>query len=485
VTGDAHVTRAATNQGKAYYAAVAGLQVYEYQLNANPSYWATCPSVSTTTVPATSDESYSYKTLPATGHSTCESGKTASIIESTTSANGTFRVESTGTSGGKTRSIVATFKHPGFLDYVWLTNYEQEDPTTKSPEPKNCEHYYAYRQENGLLGECPNVGTNGGEEHFRGPFHTNDAAVVCGNSTGKPSFGRYESDAVEVNGGWVEGCSGSTGPEVLGTFNQAAPTISLPESSLELLEAAAYKFTGRTYIELKTGTPNTMVVTLSNGTKETKPFPPGGVIYVSNSSSGCAVKYSPFSGDVDYETDSGCGNTYVRGTYTESLTVASANDIVITGNLVTTSESGGKPTGTATLGLIATNFIRIYHPVKTSCSGGCSNNSGGCNEENASASEDPRGWGVTENISVDAGILASKHAWGVDNFNCGKPLGSLSVWGSIVQFWRGRTRCCTGGAGYSKNYNYDERLVTYPPPSFLSPTSAGGWKATRETQPPE
>jgi Tfp pilus assembly protein PilX len=482
---DVGLTRSTTVRDKAYYAALAGLQVYEYQLNTNPNYWTTCPSVSNVAVPSTTDESYSYSTLPATGHAACESGKTASVIETVTAANGTFRIKSTGVSAGKSRSIVATFAHPGFLNYVWLTNFEQEDPSTKSPEPIGCEHYYAYRQEHGLLGECPNVGIIGGEEHFNGPFHTNDASEVCGDATGKPSFGRNAADPVEVDGGFIEGCSGSTGPEILGTFSQTAPTISLPETSNELLEAAEYKFSGRTYIELKPGSPNTMLVTLSGGAKETKAFPAGGVIYVSNAKAGCAVKYSPFSGDLDYEADLGCGNVYIKGTYTESLTVAAANDIIITGNLTTSSEGSGKPTGNATLGLIATNFIRIYHPVSSSCSGGCKNNIGECNASNLSAGEDPRGWGSTENISVDAGILAAKHDWGVDNFMCGKGLGSLNVWGSIVQFWRGRTRCCTGGSGYSKSYNYDERLATKPPPSFLSPTSAGGWKVTRATQPPE
>jgi hypothetical protein len=470
--GDVRLTKATTTRGKAYYAAVAGIQVFEYQLNTNPSYWTTCPSVSNVTVPGTSDETYTYTTLPATGHATCESGKPASIIESGSSANGTFRIKATGTSGGRSRSIVATLTHPGFLNYVWLTNFEQEDPSTKKPEPTNCEHYYAVRVEKGWYGECPNVGIEGGEEHFRGPFHTNDATSTCGNGTGKPSFGRAAADPVEMNGGYFAGCSGSTGPEILGTYSTTAPTLSLPETSAELLESAAYKFTGRTVIELKSGSPNTMTVTLSTGKKEAaKAFPSNGVVYVSNSAEGCAVKYTPFGSD--YEKDTGCGNVYIKGAYTESLTVASANDVIVNGNLTTTAEGSGKPTGEATLGLIATNFVRIYHPVSKPCG------------ENLNAAEDPRGWGVTENIVVDAAILSAKHDWGVDNFECGKSLGALNVWGSIAQFWRGRTRCCTGGAGYSKNYNYDERLSTKQPPSFLAPTSTGGWTVTRETAPPE
>ena len=66
-----------------------------------------------------------------------------------------------------------------------------------------------------------------------------------------------------------------------------------------------------------------------------------------------------------YLTDSECGNVYVKGTYNESLTIGAANDVIVIGNTTTTGgSSGGEPSGTATLGLIATNFVRVYHPVK-------------------------------------------------------------------------------------------------------------------------
>ena len=38
--------------------------------------------------------------------------------------------------------------------------------------------------------------------------------------------------------------------------------------------------------------------------------------------------------------------------------------MIVNGNLTTTSEESGAPTGGATLGLIAQNFVRVYHPVK-------------------------------------------------------------------------------------------------------------------------
>ena len=80
----------------------------------------------------------------------------------------------------------------------------------------------------------------------------------------------------------------------------------------------------------------------SKNEKETLPpktFPANGVIYVENSSSGCGIaKYTPFGSDTEHDT--GCGNVYVHGEYTESLTIASADDVIVNGNLTTTSEEG-------------------------------------------------------------------------------------------------------------------------------------------------
>ena len=57
----------------------------------------------------------------------------------------------------------------------------------------------------------------------------------------------------------------------------------------------------------------------------------------------------------------------MHGKYTKSLTIAAENDLVINGNILTLTEPEDSPTGTPTtnalLGLIANNFVRIYHPV--------------------------------------------------------------------------------------------------------------------------
>ncbi|HST34340.1 MAG TPA: hypothetical protein VLJ80_12570 [Solirubrobacteraceae bacterium] len=370
--GDVKLTRRATIQTKAYYAALAGVNRYQYQLTSSPEYWTKCPTLGTEATPlkvtGATDENYTVKTLGSTGH-TCESGKQATILETGGTAKGTFRILSTGTvkegANTVTRKIVATFSHPGFTKYVYESNYEVEDPVNFKLEPKVCEFYYSYRSTHGLTGTCPVIQFAPTDE-VNGPMHTNDAAAICTKNGSAPKFGREgRNDEIAMNGGHYAAGGCTDEPNIVGKYTTTAGSILPPETDAELLEAAGTKFDGRTEIELRPGTPNTMVVK-NKGVTKTVAFPSNGVVYVENSKSeACAItNYTPFG--TDTVDDGGCGNVYVHGEYTESLTIASADDVIVNGNLTTTNESSGEPTGGATLGLIAENFVRVYHPVKTS-----------------------------------------------------------------------------------------------------------------------
>jgi Tfp pilus assembly protein PilE len=513
-TEDNKLTHTYIVQQEAYAAAQAGIQEFKYELGSNNNYWATCPKTSKPlTVPGTTNETYTYRFLHSEKHTQkeCEEKKQAAMIETSGSANGTFRVEATGSVPGEcgekvltekgftenakgkvcTRSIVTTFTHPGFINYVFVSNYEILDPVATSPEPKDCEEYYKERKEKSAQkkwgGDCQEI-TWAATDKVKGPFHTNDGALVATGAT----FGREgHNDSIEMNQGHYEGT-----PKINGSgYTESAGTLLPPETDAELLESAesGYKLKGRVELQLEEGSPNKIKVTKWTAGKaetETKNFPANGVVYVEDGSKGCPIKYTPFG--PKYTGDSECGNAYIKGTYNESLTIGAANDVIVIGNTTTTGGgSGGEPTGTATLGLIATNFVRVYHPVKeTSCGSTCENTSSNCNEENMTKAEtealSKELFGATpESLIVDAAILSTKHSWIVDNYLCGNSLGTLTVWGSIAQFWRGPVG--TGGThGFSsKNYNYDERLATNQPPSFLSPTTTGAWKAERETAPPE
>jgi hypothetical protein len=181
--------------------------------------------------------------------------------------------------------------------------------------------------------------------------------------------------------------------------------------------------------------------------------------------SGCSGAYDPTN--VTYSQNAAgyyygpCGDIYVNGSYTIPLTISAGDNIVIDGNLTTSL------TGTATLGLVANQFVRVMHGVKSGS---------GCNVDDLTH--------TIANPTIDAGILTLGHSFVVDNYNqgCHSNLGTLTVNGAIAQKYRGPvgTGSSTPTTGYSKNYGYDDRLhVLLPPYLFDIVTSA--WQLSRET----
>ncbi len=74
----------------------------------------------------------------------------------------------------------------------------------------------------------------------------------------------------------------------------------------------------------------------------------------------------------------------------------------------------------------------------------------------------------------------------MQQYNKGAKLGSLRVYGSIAQLFRGPVGTGDGssGTGYLKNYNFDTRLRFSPPPFFLDPVGSGwGQKTYNEVKP--
>jgi hypothetical protein len=221
-------------------------------------------------------------------------------------------------------------------------------------------------------------------------------------------------------------------------------------------------FTGPTTIVLN-GTANTMTITNASYTGPNPvAWPSDGVVYVANSSCSPA---SPIN--ATYGNDAGCGDATVSGTYSSSLTIGTDNDILINGSITQTglSTPTSAPTGSDLLGLIANEFVRVAHP--------CTNNT-----NTTSGVYSP----ITNPV-IDAAILALAHSFIVDNFACGAPLGTLTLWGAIAQNYRGPVGTESGGSvasGYIKNYNYDNRLQTLSPPSFLNPVT--DWSVDRVTE---
>jgi hypothetical protein len=488
---DVHLSHRDTIEKQAYYAALAGVQEYEYKLESNPDYWQTCEEpAATVSAPsaAEADQRYEDKVLvastaPATIKKCTASNPFESAIESKGALTNTFRIESVGCAGTlelksctgqptstvATRKLIATFQVTGFLNYIYYTQYENQDPETygaNATEKKACTNYRNVREAEeaahpGL--ECHNI-YFGSEDAVNGPMHTNDTANVCGGST----FGRESHeppDLVEIDRKTNTSCGGTATFYTASKTYEVGQDVTPPESdaSLNTYVESANRFEGRTELELKGTTIAVTTLNASTGKKETKTieWPSNGLIFIR--SRGC--QYTEFEQEgtdtaTTYEEEAKCGSVYVHGTYSKSLTIGAETDLIINGNITPTGiANGSAPTGTTALGLIATRDVRIYHP--------CSSNVNGA--------------GSLKNPWIYAAILSTSHSFLVDNYRCGAGLGELNVYGAIAQKFRGIVGIL-GGSGYAKNYIYDERLATEEPPYYLSPFKAG-WKIVRLTSP--
>jgi Tfp pilus assembly protein PilX len=521
--GDIHLTQSDAAAKRAYYAAQAGIDDYEYHLTQDGNYlnYCTTPTpenpalnqyyktgtkvplkaseLKTAEVPSpkgeSSGEKYAIQLLPAETSPEKEECNTKNVVESMIEqklggAAGTFRLQSTGFAEGKERTIVATFKNLNFVSYVWYTVYETGDSSLYGTGGPECGHFYGERP---LCKKFDNYFIS--KEFVNGPMHTEDHAGICG----EPVFGRNENDRIEFGNGFKKsesekGYSGEAAcseaeskPNFKGKHIPPSKTLSIkpPPGNEELLHIVepAYLYEHKREIVLEGSTMSVSKWTekekegkkeLVKETTSGVAFPPNGVIYVSGV---CGVLYSPFGPLPSYTADTACGNVYIHGNYTKSLTIAAQNDIVINGN-ITTPVSGEKPSTNALLGLIANNFVRVYHPLtgsrgKTYTSCGTSAN----DEVND-----------LKNPTIYAAILALKHSFIVDNFDCGKPnLENLGVYGALAGlFTNGMTGVFSGTTaltGYPYNLKYDNRLQVAEPPHFLNPIQAA-WYVQRETLAP-
>lgn len=484
VTGDTKLSRNEIVQKEAYYAAIAGVQEYEYQLQSNPDYWQTCKTPASS-VPEDTEVTkeneynghYEIKLLTASTSSTKEcstSNPFGTMIQSGGALANTFRIESIGHAGTDESALIATFHVVGFLNYVYFTQYEVVDPTLLGESTTECEKYYAERE--AKRANCETI-TFAKEDSVNGPMHTDDAAqVTCSKEL---NFGREgHNDAIEINGGTWPSCSKSSEPTYNNTEKKYTKGEELvaPQSDTSLLAYVEEenKFTGVTHLVLNGITKKITAKYyveekgVEKEVEKTIAWPKNGLIYVQMGKS-CGYTYLQSESDnsTEKEKETECGTVYVSGSYSEPLTIAAQNNVIINGNIYPTSvegKLGGEPSGTTTLGLIATEYIRIYHPVK---------------EEKGRCGENEKG--SLENPWIYAAILSTSHSFLVDNPECGKHLGELNIYGAIAQKFRGVVGT-TGGTGYDKNYIYDERLATDEPPYFLSPLNAG-WQVEREIAP--
>jgi len=518
---------------QAYAAAEAGVAEYLSKVNGDNAYWRLCanrPAVPDHIaqrwngtgadprvwrgVPNSTAE-YTIELLPANGAAACDSNNAnQSMLDART---GAFQIRVTGRvrQGGRTegkRSLIATFKRTSFLEFLYFTDYETSDPivkeiqtfgkltrpkTTYNPDRStpslpewaatNCNAYYrdGRNDREWYVGDGDGVDndgriywpTGGGDpspwkswdgrcgliqfgdsDKVDGPLHTNDELYVCGT----PEFGRVgRNDRIEItSSNAFNKCNSSAAPVVRGDLQTRASQLKPPPDNSALKDEVlpSYLFTGTTTIVLQ---PDQLLVN-----NVPKPYPANGVIYVQSSQ--CGQEYRPLT---PYAAPVGCGDVYVRGSYNKDLTIAAQKDIIINGD-ITRQNTNPKPD--VTLGLIATGFVRVKHDLASGPNLNVSNPGPGSSPScsNAGTQDQDR--------VIDAAVLALQHSFIVDHYYCGGSLGTLTVFGVIAQRFRGPVGT-SGGTGYIKNYQYDDRLSLRQPPYFLDPVQSA-WRLRRQTE---
>jgi hypothetical protein len=496
-------------------AAEAGLDDFVFRINQNASYYTTIPTYPNAT-----------SWTPVPGGATNASYRYSIRDPSEILTKGTLTIVSSGRVGNAVRTLESMVRRRSFIDYLYFTDFETMDPslypvgfstiTQAQAQAGACSHHYY----DGRDTNCVEI-TFASFDTINGPLHSNDAYLVCGGAhfNGATSTSWHGAAGVLYRPG---GC-GSGAPVFANTGDpHYADPLTMPPSNTAILnETRPYDgvggggclYTGPTAITFNSNgtmtvdspfsknTINGCPVNTWNGvgarpSPVTGSLPSNGVIYVqgvpasssdANYTAGCpySARYQnnganplrthplgyPQANDI---TTYNCrsGDVFVSGSLKGQATVAAANNIDVVGNMMYAGDTNGQgePNGSDLLGLVANNFVEVYHPV----------NSSGTNLPSAfsscgSPTAGPRC------VTIDAAMLSVQHSFRVQNYSVGAALGTLTINGAFAQRFRGIVGTFSGGSlqtGYAKNYRYDQRLKHLSPPKFLDPVASAWQNAT-------
>lgn len=438
--------------------------------------------------------------------------------------DGTVRLKSSGKVRDVIRTLDVTLRPGRFLDYLYFTEYETVDPAAYTGVPftatnaqVECAHHFydvwthpSGGSRTGRHASCSDINFIT-QDVINGPLHTNDAILISGNpaTPNTPLFNGETTTSWNDPAGkrWRDGYPGGGSlPKFAAYADTTKPKfanpLTLPPSNTAIKiqtvppGGKGCLFTGPTYIKFWNSqveitsplTRSTKAGCLSSGTY-TLPADFNGVIYVQNvpvaatdanytNMTGCpsggfpyplkAPRNIPLTGDL---TQYPCrnGDVFVEGTLNGRVTVAAENNIIVLQSGVQYVDT--PPSGDDLLGLVADNYVEIYHPID------CQSLSSTCEMLTPATGRQ---------VNVHAAILAVKHSFRTQNYRYGSAQGALSVKGAIIQTYRGAvgTFVLSGtppvpviASGHPKDYVYDTRLKYLAPPYFLDPVKSA-WKVT-------
>lgn len=507
------------NFNAALSAAYAGIADYQARLSNDNTYFqygnpaSSYSSGSTVALPPSIKtnpafgvgSSGTWAKVPVTAPDTPASYYRYEVNTSQYPSSGTIKIRSTGMVGNAVRSVVASIRQQGFIDFLYFTDLEIQDPQISNDDATTCTKYaYQGRPTTG----CDEIAFGGGDV-IDGPAHSNDTMRICDATFTETPTSSYAPAAGKLRytakNSLNSSCTGQVFPAGV---NQPAfaSSIGMPATNSQQLQetrsdlpsivprpgclytgptnivfnsdgtmtvrSPATKYTNTTGANAtggsnpgQCGQPGSASGQLGSTGGATIPVPPNNIVYVQNvpsdpsnvnATSSASITNScdnnrigyPLSGEATPSLGSApCaygarnGDAFVKGNFHGQLTIAAQNYLYVTGDVKYVDSSAD------ILGLTATNAVWVYNPYSTR-SGAMLGDSG---------------------REIDAAIISAAHTFQVQNYNRGGSRGTLTVKGAIAQRFRGIVS--SGSNGYVKNYQYDARLKYTAPPKFLSPVT--------------
>lgn len=307
-------------------------------------------------------------------------------------------------------------------------------------------------------------------EKCYGPYHTNSTLRIAGSPI---FYGRATyAEGIEYN--W----SYHNNPQFRQGYAKV-PRIPFPSNNNQLKTIAqndGYLYQGRTSIKLNAN--GTVTIRNKNGSPVTRPLPPEGVIYVNGTMSSNMF-------------DINAGNAFVSGKLNGRLTIASSNDIYITG-YDPTNYDFNQPEATDGISYQNTSFILNETTGVVTVTGSEQAMLGLVAQKDIGVLT--RGWfnnpnidSARRNITIHGAIMAITGSFKNTHHDRypTSPAGNLTVRGSIIQKTRGPVgtfnQYGVTVTGYAKNYAYDPRMMYDNPPHFLKPENSG-WEIRSWTE---
>lgn len=440
------------------------------------------------------------------------------VDNSTYATSGRIRVRSTGEVGDVTRTVTADLKQQGFIDFLYFTDYEVQDPDIVGKPDKGCykdpdtRTVLKYAWETRTASDCNEI-TFASRDVITGPVHSNDTIRTCGTRFEGTVTTANTKSPITVNG---SGCA-ETKFTLAGYPTRSDGVIGMPATNSELKKETRSDledsdvprpgclYTGPTQFTFAANgtvtikSPFTKMTRIGNAAASvgsapdecgkitdlqspagaTIPVPENNVLYVQNvpAVSGDVNYWAPSATPAKFSCTSTASNKGRRGWTFDGVGYPVADEVAAdpTPYACRAGDAfvSGRFKGAATVS--AENYVFVvgditYVDAKEDILGLVGNNAVWVFNPLDSSKKPLLG----KNRTINAAILSVAHTFQVQNYSRGGKRGDLTVLGAIAQKYRGPVGTTSGGSinnGYVKAYTYDERFKFKAPPKFLNPVT--------------